>query len=504
MTTLQQQMAFGGTRSGHRIARTVARPAPPKVESGAVARRYAPLVLHLWYMILIVVLWVAGIPPALLLYISGGVAMVVYPALAIIELRRAPLFISPLSALFAWYFPPAGPCAIHYANIISDGEPILFSVRILHPDDLVAGYVIMIVGNVALHAGLQWFRPMVDQITTPTFEYRPRLDGLFVLWCASMLFRVAPGALSFLGAIGGVMHFGSTTALAAFLLSRSPRDRTWLFWAVTIAATIIEFITNLNSGSKAYLMFSFLPVLWLFLRDGKLRRFVPALSVAMVTLYFSIIAPVVMASRTGNVDTRESAMTRIMRTYSRGGYEDDAGADKQLPKYLERAFDATATGCIYGEVQRTGFMYGDGLDYMLYSFVPRVFWPDKPTVTRGAWFSEYLGQARTEESATTSLGQTAPGELYWNFGWPGMIVGMVFMGAVIGKMWKIATPFAERHSMRLLLYFWITFQMTSMSEAGSVLLALIYRILVLGLAIYFVDRVWRPIPIARPVHPALR
>lgn len=504
MTIWQQRMTLDGARYTRRLAHAQVQPAPAATPTGIVARRYAPLVLHLWFLILVLVLWFAGMPPALLLYISGGVAMLVYVTLAIIELRRAPLFVSPLSALFAWYFPPTGPCAIHYANIISDGEPILFSVRILHPDDLVAGYVMMIVGNVSLHAGLQWMRPMVDQQTSSNFEYRPRLDGLFILWCISMLFRIAPGALSFLGAIAGVMHFGSTTALAAFLLSRSPRERTWVFWTVTVGATVLEFVTNLNSGSKAYLMFSFLPVLWLFLRDAKLRRFVPALSVGMVALYFSVIAPVVMASRTGNVDTRESAMTRIMRTYSRGGYEDDAGADKQLPKYLERAFDATATACIYGEVQRTGFMYGDGLDYMFYAFVPRVFWPDKPTVTRGAWFSEYLGQARTEESATTSLGQTAPGELYWNFGWPGMVIGMVFLGAFIGKMWKMATPFAERHSMRLLMYFWIMFQMTSMSEAGSAFLALVYRLLVLGLAIYLIDRVWSPLPMPRRVHPALR
>jgi hypothetical protein len=497
MTTWQQRMALQEGRYGRRITRPVVhdeQPAPV-ISTGIVARRYTPLVIHLWFLILVLVLWLAGLAPAMLLYISGSVAMVVYLTLAVIEFRRAPLFVSPLSALFAWYFPPMGPCAIHYANIISDGEPILFSVRILHPDDLAAGYVIMAVGNVALHAGLQWARPLVDQVTKSNFEYRPRLDGLFVLWCISMTFRLAPGALASLGAIAGVMHFGSTTALAAFLLSRDPNKRNGFFWL---------FVTNLNSGSKAYLMFSFLPFLWLFLRDAKLRRFVPALSVAMVTLYFSVIAPVVMASRSGNVDTRESAMTRIMRTYSRGGYEDDAGADKQLPKYLERAFDATATGCIYGEVQRTGFMYGEGMEYMFSAFIPRILWPDKPTVTRGAWFSEYLGQARTEESATTSLGQSAAGELYWNFGWPGIVAGMVFLGAVVGKMWRIATPFAERHSMRLLLYFWITFQMTSMAECGSVLLALIYRIIVLGLAIYLVDRVWSPLPMPRRVHPALR
>jgi hypothetical protein len=458
----------------------------------------------LWFFILVLTLWLAGISPAMLLYVSGTVGMVVHGVIAVIELRRAPLFISPLTALFVWYFPPVGPCAIYYANLINDGEPILFSVRVLHPDDIAAGYVMMVLGNVALHAGIQWARPLVTSGMTSSFEFRPRLDGLLILWLLSMAFRVLPGVVAFLGAIAGVMHFGSTSALAAFLLSRDPTKRNWYFWCLAIGGTCMEFLTNLNSGSKAYLMFSFLPILWFFLRDQKLRRFVPILSAAMFSLYVSVIAPVVMASRSGTMDSRESAMSRIVGTYSRGGYEEEAGADKQLPRYLERAFDATATACIYAEVQRTGFTYGEGMDYLVYAFIPRVFWAEKPTVTRGAWFSEYLGQARTEESATTSLGQTAPGELYWNFGWAGVVAGMVFLGALIGKLWKLATPFAERDSMRLLLYFWVTFQITNMAEAGSALLALVYRSIILGLAIVMLDRIWGATQSNRRLHQARR
>ncbi|MBK9265849.1 MAG: hypothetical protein IPM54_39425 [Polyangiaceae bacterium] len=49
---------------------------------------------------LVVLLWLVGLEPATMLYISGAVGMGVYATLAITELRRAPLFVSPLSALF--------------------------------------------------------------------------------------------------------------------------------------------------------------------------------------------------------------------------------------------------------------------------------------------------------------------------------------------------------------------------------------------------------------------
>ncbi|MBK9265848.1 MAG: oligosaccharide repeat unit polymerase [Polyangiaceae bacterium] len=347
----------------------------------------------------------------------------------------------------------------------------------------------MVVGNVALHAGMQWARPIVT--IAPSVEHRPRMHALLGLWLLSMVFRLAPNVVSSLGAIAGVMHFGSTSALAAFVLSRDPRKRNGFFWLLLLGGTTIEFATNLNSGSKAYLMFSFMPALWLFLRDQKLRRYVPLLSGVMFVWYVSVIAPVVMTSRTARADTHESHMSRIIRTYSRGDYEDEAGTDKQLPRFLERAFDATATACIYSEVERVGFMYGEGMDYLVYAFIPRAIWPDKPSVTRGAWFSEYLGQARSEETATTSLGQTAPGELYWNFGWPGVLLGMSLLGVVCGKLWKLATPFAERDSLRLLLYFGITFQVINMAEAGSAFLSLVYRTVIIGFAIVTTDRMQR-------------
>jgi len=310
---------------------------------------------------------------------------------------------------------------------------------------------------------------------------------LIILWFVRIGFRIAAKFVLSLGAIVGVIHFGSTAALTAFFLSYDAKKRRFMFWIILVFGTIVEFITNLGSGSKAYLMFSFLPAFWLFLRDRKLRKFIPFLGIAMFTLYVGVIAPVVMASRLLRGASEESQTDRIIEAYMRGEYESEANTDKQLPKYLERAFDATASACIYGEVQKTGFMYGEGLDYLVYAFIPRIFWPDKPTVTRGAWFSVYLGQARTEEKATTSLGQTAAGELYWNFGWWGTFIGMTILGAMCGRLWRLATPYAEKDALRLLLYLGVSFTITHMAEAGSTFIALVYRGAALGLPIVILD-----------------
>jgi hypothetical protein len=468
------------------------RPAAASVVRSERYQRFGPLILHALYLAFVVCVWQILDDPPTTLYIAGAVGIVIYGFLAFVELRRAPLFVSPLSTLFVWYLPPIGPSAIHYANKILDGDPIPFSVKMLQPDDVAAGYVIMILGNVALHLGLQWTRPFAASSAVPQSTGMSQPITLVILWAVSIGFRIAAKFVLSLGAIVGVIHFGSTAALAAFLLSYDAKKRGTLFWSVLVIGTIAEFITNLGSGSKAYLMFSFLPALWLFVRDQKLRKYIPILGIGMFALYVGVIAPVVMASRMlRGADAADSQTDRIVEVYSRGEYESEAGTDKQLPRYLERAFDAAASACIYGEVQKTGFMYGEGMDYLLYAFIPRIIWPDKPTVTRGAWFTVYLGQARSEEKATTSLGQTAAGELYWNFGWLGTFAGMAIIGAMCGRLWRLATPYAEKDALRLLLYFGVTFTMTHMAEAGSTFIALIYRAAALGLPIILLDNARR-------------
>lgn len=59
--------------------------------------------------------------------------------------------------------------------------------------------------------------------------------------------------------------------------------------------------------------------------------------------------------------------------------------------------------------------------------VPRPLWPDKPVYTFGREFGvlfRVVGILDTE----TRISPTVPGELYWNFGMPGVVIGMLLWG----------------------------------------------------------------------------
>ncbi|MGH7624915.1 MAG: hypothetical protein ACREOJ_06335, partial [Gemmatimonadaceae bacterium] len=67
------------------------------------------------------------------------------------------------------------------------------------------------------------------------------------------------------------------------------------------------------------------------------------------------------------------------------------------------------------------------------------------TIAKGAWFALRIGQARLlpDGRITNSINMTIPGELYLNYGWAGVFLGMTFLGAFLSLFWH-TTSFWSR------------------------------------------------------------
>jgi hypothetical protein len=132
-------------------------------------------------------------------------------------------------------------------------------------------------------------------------------------------------------------------------------------------------------------------------------------------------------------------------------------------------------------------LLGETMKYAGYAFIPRLIWPDKPSVTRGAWFSTRLGLFQTEADATTSIGMTAVGELYWNFGLPGVLLGMLAIGCGQGILWRMAGADPRGKPVHMLLYVSIMLSMSDMPEAVTVLVSLAVTFLTFKAAFVALD-----------------
>ena len=84
-------------------------------------------------------------------------------------------------------------------------------------------------------------------------------------------------------------------------------------------------------------------------------------------------------------------------------------------------------------VARTGrdvdYQGGRTIDPLLYIFIPRFIWPDKPNSSMaGQLFNQ---EFKISASRDTYIATSQVGELYWNFGWAGLMVGMTLIGALM-------------------------------------------------------------------------
>jgi hypothetical protein len=74
---------------------------------------------------------------------------------------------------------------------------------------------------------------------------------------------------------------------------------------------------------------------------------------------------------------------------------------------------------------RVPYQGGWSIAYIPMGYVPRLLWPGKPRFTTGAWVTANFGYGAHIESST---GSTWMGEFYYNFGWLGVIFGMLLLG----------------------------------------------------------------------------
>jgi hypothetical protein len=455
----------------------------PSVRGRTTAYRWSAVWLHA-LIISIIALTSYFYEPYIVLIVGGLLVTPTYLYLGLSEARRTALFFNPLSFYFFWYSINFGVSALYIASLIEGGHSVGFSVAMVAPAYIGTAYVVSLCGSLALHVGIRWLRPLESEGPK---SHSPRahemLSGLIIMAVIGIVMLLKP---QWFAAFGNVIHAVQSAPMAAViifgLLGRKYfRLTPEVFTLIFAAGTAFLFFVNLRSSSKAFLMFSFLPLLWMLLARRDLRRWLPAAIVPLALLYFLIIAPTVNRARGENLARGETKSEHLLAAFSKIDFStvsltDTENIGKQLELFLGRQFDPIATAYLAGRVERDGYQMGATMEYAAYAFIPRVIWPEKPNVSKGDWFNKYVGAA-----PGTSLGITAVGELYWNFGVPGVVMGMFLLGCGFGVLWRMAGTNPLARPLHMLLYVIITVNsMVDMPQAVSVLVAQVSYGLIFG------------------------
>jgi hypothetical protein len=177
-----------------------------------------------------------------------------------------------------------------------------------------------------------------------------------------------------------------------------------------------------------------------------------------------------------------------MRQYQAHRFDDPAAPPQQT--VLARLTSFNQLSQIGALVERNGFYDGRTLEYLSFAFVPRFLWPDKPPIAPGAWYAMEIGEGTATPDGwfSTSINMTVAGELFLNFGWRGVVLGLLLFGAVVGLFWT-STAFWTTGSTNViggafaLTIFWTMLGGSSELTVLVTLLALYLIFLAMSLAV---------------------
>jgi hypothetical protein len=426
-------------------------------------------------------LWVLFSPTTTLI-LSGCIVGAAYGCLAVNEARCGPLWLTPLSVFFFFYGVEMGPATIYMGYGLRANPWLPFSTTIIPAKDLATGYLISLLGMLAMHAGLETLRPrdarkQLPRNTTPF----PYLSFGILLFCGVVSIYLPHAVIPF-GMFGTLLQYGGMAALLplAFATSRQlrvSRMTQGLLFGLGTCALLAAAAASQNS-SKMEVLLALLPLVAFLVQTRRLRSWLPLAAALGLFFYLALVAPAINNSRdiptvrglTTWGKVVQSAETNSILSPGKSTWD---LLSEQYGKLMMRMFEPpSATGFIVGEVARSGLQLGETMRTLEYAFIPRIIWPQKPIVSRGAWFTTYIGMAPRPQEATTSTGMTAFGECYWNFGIFGEVAGMFLIGLLLGGLWRLVGTYPIFELFKMLLYSAVLAASVMLPEASSVLVTM--------------------------------
>jgi len=120
-------------------------------------------------------------------------------------------------------------------------------------------------------------------------------------------------------------------------------------------------------------------------------------------------------------------------------------------------------------------------------FIPRVLWPEKPVQTFGRDFGRIF-RVTNPFTRDTYIAVTVPGELYWNFGVTGVLLGMGIFGAGLRLMYRRYGEGMGRDPVSQAIYILLLIQVAHLGSSLAGDLVVMVRTLVVLEAMRWVGR----------------
>jgi hypothetical protein len=253
--------------------------------------------------------------------------------------------------------------------------------------------------------------------------------------------------------VGRMLHPLGIALLAYGFVTTKNR----LFGLLILAVVVGEFVLGFVEDSKEIAIEPAVIVLVAkFLVEGRVpKSWLAAAGIAAVLTF-----PIFQAYRTVVLDergiSRADAAANLVKNIEialSSNKEHAKQVEFGTRSFLSRVSYKPTVELIISRVGVTApFQNGYTLLLFFEGFVPRVIWPAKPDTSVGQLFNREL---RITDSRENYISTTILGELYWNFGWIGIIAGCPLLGLFLGAVNR-RCDLSQRISVTRFLIFSIT------------------------------------------------
>lgn len=142
----------------------------------------------------------------------------------------------------------------------------------------------------------------------------------------------------------------------------------------------------------------------------------------------------------------------------------NTGRDRAETFFERVSLKGSTQMIVEGVENGVGFQHGHTLEPILATFIPRVLWSDKPDVPTGQLVNKTFHVTDTDD---IWISPSHLGELYWNFGWAGVIVGMSIFGLLCGSV-GARCDMTETRTVTRLLVLVLTIKQSIVSFEGAI------------------------------------
>jgi hypothetical protein len=276
---------------------------------------------------------------------------------------------------------------------------------------LIIGVALWLAGTYALY---DWYVYIVTDTTNEAF--RRGLEGKNTLALSAFVFA------QMLQPVGMLL----------MVYVWQTQRKAWMGLSV-LAVVFVQVVLGFIADIKGLAMLGgILVILGTVLVRGRL----PMRYLLAALAYVILVFPIFQAYRSEIHGTRGISRTEVVKNFGHI-LSLTLSAEERVNTGRFRAQTFWERSSLFGSVQvvvekagkGVAFQKGHTLSPILTTFVPRIIWSDKQEVPTGQLANR---QFHFTDSDDIFISVSHLGELYWNFGWPGVIVGMSLIGTILG------------------------------------------------------------------------